>query len=74
MLAGIVYGALGLLESQKDLIPFALFCGGSFIIALLIQVSNHVPLALLVIGGLTAVILAIQSVRTYQFRKQYTGA
>ena len=74
MLAGIVYGALGLLESRKDILSFALFCGGAFFVALLIQVSNHVPLVLLIIGGVTAIILAIQSVRTYQFRKQYTGA
>lgn len=74
MLAGIVCGALGLIESRRDLMPFAFFCGGSFGIALLIQVSNHVLLSLLVIGAITAIVLAIQSVREYQFRKQYTGA
>jgi len=74
MLAGIVCGALGLVESRKDLIPFTLFCGSSFLVALLIQVSNHVLLPLLILGSMTAIILAIQSVRTYQFRKHYTGA
>lgn len=74
MLAGIVGGALGLLKSRQNLRPFALFCGSSFLVALLIQVSNHVLLPLLILGSMTAIILAIQSVRTYQFRKHYTGA
>ncbi len=74
MLAGIVCGALGLLKTRRDLVPFALFCGSSFLIALLIQVSNHVLLPLLILGSMTAIILAIQSVRTYQFQKHCTGA
>ena len=73
MLAGIVYGTLGFIESRQDLWPFALFCGSSFLIALLIQVSNHVLLPLFVLGSITVIILAVQSVRTYQFRKKYTG-
>lgn len=74
MLAGIVCGAFGLLESRQDLKYFALFCGGSFIVTLIIEISNHVLPALLIIGCLTTIILLIQSVRNYQFRKQYTGA
>ena len=74
MLAGIVCGAFGLLESGEDLKYFALFCGGSFLVALLIQISNHVLLPLLFFGCIIALILFIQSVRTYKFRKQYTGA
>jgi len=74
MLAGIIGGALGLLESRQDLGHFAFFCGSSALIALLIQVSNHVLLPLLILGSSAAFILAIQSVRTYQFQKHYTGA
>ena len=74
MLAGIVYGALGLCESRQDLRPFVLFCGSSFFIVLVIQLSNHVLLPLLILGSITAIILAIQSVRAYQFRKLYSGA
>ena len=74
MLAGIVCRAWGLHESHRDLIPFVLFCCGTGIIALIITLSNHVLPALLAIGSITAVILTIQSVRSYQFRKQCTGA
>ena len=74
MLAGIACGAWGLLASRRDLISFALFCAGSLGIALFVQATNHVLFALLVIGSITAVILAIQSVRAYQFRRQFTGA
>ena len=74
MLAGIVYGAWGLQQSQRDIISFMLFCGGTGFVALVIILSNHVLPALLALGSITAVILAIQSVRNYQFRKQCTGA
>jgi hypothetical protein len=74
MLGGMVAGALGLLTSREDLRPFACFCAGSSFVALLIQLSNHVLLPLLVIGGLTVLIIAIQSIRMYQFKKHYTGA
>lgn len=74
ILAGIVCSAFGLLEFQQDYKYFALFCGGSFLVALLIQVSNHVLLPLFLFGCIIAIILFIQSVRTYKFRKQYTGA
>jgi len=74
MLAGILCVSLGLLKSRQDIRLFGLFCASSFLISLLIQVSNHVLLPLLVLSSSTAIILAIQSVRTYQFRKHYTGA
>jgi hypothetical protein len=74
MVAGIICRAFGLLESRPDLRPFLFFCGSSFLIALLIRVSNHVLVPLIIFGGITGVILAIRSVRTYQFRKEYTGA
>ncbi|MDO9326756.1 MAG: hypothetical protein Q7T80_17540 [Methanoregula sp.] len=74
MLAGIVCDALELLKSRQDIKPFAFFCGSSFLIALLIQVSNHVILPLLILAGIAAIIIAIQSVRMHQFRKHYSGA
>ena len=74
MLAGIVCGALGLVGSGTDFIPFAGFCISSLVIAMIIHFSNHVLLPLTLIIAITAIILAIQSVRIYQFRKQYSGA
>jgi hypothetical protein len=74
MLAGIVCSTLGLLESRQDLIRLGFFWGCSFLIALLIQISNHVLFPLIILGGITALFLAVQSVRMYQFRKHYTGA
>jgi len=73
MLAGIVCGALGLLGSRRDLGLYGIFCGSAFLIALVIALANHVLLPLLILGCMTAIVLAIQSVRTYQFRKHYTG-
>ena len=74
MLAGMVSGELRLLESPKDIRFFALFCASSFLIALLIQVSNHVLLPLLIIGGIAAIVLGGQTLRMHQFRKHYSGA
>jgi hypothetical protein len=73
MLAGIECGVLGLLVSRDDIRLYGVFCGISFLIAVLIQVSNHVLVPLLIIGVVTAAILAVQSIRMYQFRKQYSG-
>ena len=74
MLAGIFYSTTGFLESRQDLNDLALFCGSSCILALLIQFSNHVLVPLVILGGITALILTVQSVRMYQFRKHVTGA
>jgi len=73
MLAGILCGALGILKNRQDLKTLAFFCGSSCIIAILAQLSNHVLSPLVVLGSIIIIILAIQSVRTYQFRKYYTG-
>jgi len=74
MLVGIVCEVQQLLESRQDLSTFALFCGVSLGITLLVQLSNHVLLPLIILGGVTALILIIQSIRSYQFRKHVTGA
>ncbi|MHB8163100.1 MAG: hypothetical protein ACYDDV_02000 [Methanoregula sp.] len=73
MLARIICRALGILESRQDYKTLAFFFGSSLIIAILAQLSNHVLSPLLVLGSIIIIILAIQSVRTYQFRKYYTG-
>ncbi len=73
MLAGILCGALGILKNRQDLKILAFFCGSSFMIAILAQLSNHVLSPLLVLGSIIIIILAFQSVRTYQFRKYYSG-
>ena len=74
MVAAIVCGVLGLLTSCSDMRTFSFFCGCSFLITLIIQFSNHVLLPLFILGGVIAIILGIQSVRMYQFRKHYAGA
>lgn len=74
LLAGIVSSAMGLLESPDDNRSFGLFCGSVVVIALLIMFSNHVTAPLLIIAGITCLVLFIQSVRNYQFRKEYSGA
>jgi hypothetical protein len=74
MLAGMVCGAWGMLESRHNFIPFALFCGGALVVALIINISNHVPVSLLALGCIAALVLAAESVRMYTFRKQFTGA
>jgi hypothetical protein len=74
MITGIVCRAFGLLESREDLRPFALFCGSAFLVALIIQLSNHVLLPLLVLAVIMIIILSVQSVRWYQFKKFCTGA
>ncbi|WP_321507928.1 hypothetical protein [uncultured Methanoregula sp.] len=73
-LAGIICSVLGLFESRNDKQQFGLFLVISFLIALLIQLSNHVLLPLIILGVVAAAIILIQSIRMYQFRKHYTGA
>ena len=74
MLTGLICGVLGLMGSGEDLLCFAGFCVSSLVIAGIIHFSNHVLLPLALIIGITVLILAIQSVRIYQFRKAYNGA
>jgi hypothetical protein len=74
MLAGLTCGAQGLLESRKDYYALLLFWGCTLVIAAVIQVSNHVILPLLLSGAGTGLIIGIQVIRNYQFRKQHSGA
>ena len=74
MLAGIVLAEVGMLASGNDWISYAAFCGATLVIAAGIQASNHVLLPLMILAGLVALIVAIQILRDYRFRKQYTGA
>ena len=75
MLAGIVCEALGIsIVGREELVLFTGFCISSLFITLIIHISNHVLVPLVIILGLAAGILAIQSVRIYQFRKEYRGA
>jgi hypothetical protein len=73
-LAGILCSAQNLLESREDKQQLGIFLGMVFLIGLLIQFSNHVLLPLTILGILAFAILLVQSIRMYQFRKQYTGA
>ena len=74
MVAGTICTSLGILASREDMMHFLGFCGCVLLVTLLIDVSNHVLLPLLVLAGGVAVVLLIQSVRAYQFRKYYSGA
>jgi hypothetical protein len=74
MLAGIVLATLGMLGSGRDRQSYAAFCGAALVIAAGIDASNHVLLPLVIIGGLTSLFAAVQTIREYQFRKRYTGA
>ncbi len=74
MLAGIVLAELGMLASGNDWLPYAAFCGATLVIAGGIQASNHVLLPLMILAGLIALFAAVQTLRDYRFRKQYTGA
>jgi hypothetical protein len=71
MVAGIVCNAMGLLEFLMGIKSFVLFCGIAAIVAILIQVSNHVLLPLLILTAGTGAILAVQAVRDHQFTKQF---
>ena len=71
MVAGIVCNAIGMLEFSMGIKSFVLFCGVAAIIAILIQISNHVLLPLLILIAGTGAILAVLAVRDYQFRKQF---
>ena len=71
MVAGIVCNAMGMLEFLMGIKSFVLFCGVAAIVAILIQISNHVFLPLLILAAGTGAILAVLVVRDYQFRKQF---
>jgi|WetSurMetagenome_2_1015567.scaffolds.fasta_scaffold95700_2 hypothetical protein len=73
MLAGIVLAELGMLASGNDWLMYAAFCGITLVIAVGIQVSNHVLLPLMILTGLIALFAAVRILRDYQFRKQYTS-
>jgi hypothetical protein len=73
-LAGIVLSSLGMLGSGRDWRSYAGFCGATLVIAAGIDASNHVLLPLVILGGLITLFSAVQTIREYRFRKQYTGA
>ena len=73
MVAGTVCSSHGILQGPPDFRYFLIFCGITTAIALLIEFSNHVvlPLSVLTVGFL--MVLLVQSVRVYQFKKHYSG-
>ena len=74
MLAGMVAGTMGLLSSREDYQYLLLFSGLLFVLALIIKASNHVFILLPVLGAGLALLAGILAVRSYRFRKEYTGA
>lgn len=73
-LAGMIAIVFGIGESTQDLKNYAVFCGSSLLVALIIQISNHAVVPLIAFAGVTALILAVYSVRRYQFHKHLSGA
>jgi len=74
LLAGIVLSAMGMFGSGPDRRFFLYFCGATLLIAAGIGQANHVLLPLLVLGAVTVLFIAVQTIREYQFRKHYSGA
>ncbi|MDD5141923.1 hypothetical protein [Methanoregula sp.] len=73
MTAGTVCSSHGLLREKPDLPYFLGFCGVTFAVALLIEFSNHVLLPLSILTAGCVIVLLVQSVRVYQFKKHYSG-
>jgi len=73
MVAGIVCNALRILVLHDEIRLFILFCGATVPVAILARVSNHVVLPLLLLCTVTGIIIAVQAIRNYKFRKQYSG-
>ncbi len=74
MLAGITCGALGLLSLKKDYLLLVFFWGSAAIVTMILQLSNHVRLPLILFGVGIVLLIVIQMIRNYQFKKQYSGA
>ena len=71
--AGIVLSTTGMFGSGPDRRSFLYFCGATLLIVTGIEQANHVLLPLLILGAVTVVFAAVQTIREYRFRKQYTG-
>lgn len=74
MLAGMVAGTMGFLSSREDYQYLLLFYGLLFLLALLVQLSNHVFILLPALGAGLALLAGILAIRNYQFRKECSGA
>jgi len=73
MLAGTICSSHGLLQTTPDFHSFLGFCGITAAVALLLEFSNHVVLPLSVLTAGFLIVLFVQSVRVYQFKKHYSG-
>lgn len=74
LLAAYFRTILTLIETRGDGLIFGTYCTSLLLLALLIHFANHVLLPFFIITGTVIVLLAIQSIRTYQLKKHYTGA
>ena len=74
LLAGNFRTMQALIETREDILVFGAYCTILLPLALLIHLANHVLLPFFVFAGTAIVLLAIQSIRTYQLKKHYTGA
>jgi len=73
MVAGTVCFSHGILRETPDFHAFLCFCGITTAVALLIEFSNHVILPLSFLTAGFVIVLLVQSVRVYQFKKHYSG-
>jgi hypothetical protein len=74
MLAGIVMEALGMWKGQRDIRAFAAFCCITLVVAVMIQLANHVLLPLIILGTATVMFVAVQAVSGYRLKKHCAGA
>ena len=73
VIALIVMSGTGVLESREDLRLFGYFCAVTFALAGIIDLSNHVTIPILIIGGIFAACLAVMEIQQYRMRKHYSG-
>ncbi|PKG33105.1 hypothetical protein [Methanoregula sp.] len=73
MVGGTICSSHGILKETQDFHSFLCFCGITTAVALLIEFSNHVVIPLSILAAGFVMVLVVQSVRVYQFKKHYSG-
>jgi hypothetical protein len=74
MVAGIIAGTLDRVSSRQDLFRLLLVYGSTLVLAVMIQLSNHVVPLVVLLGAGLGLVFAVLTLRDHQFRKRYSGA